>query len=117
MLGGGIRVRDAAADGAAVADSGWATCGMATDITGSFAATMLERSTSAWRVKAPIAMVEPRSSMNDSPGILRRSTTTLGRVMRKFSSGTRLCPPAMTLPSPFAAASASTAASKLVGAT
>ena len=32
---------------------------MVADITGSFAVTMLERSTSAWRVKAPIAMVEP----------------------------------------------------------
>jgi hypothetical protein len=32
---------------------------MAADITGSFAVTMLERSTTAWRVKAPIAMVEP----------------------------------------------------------
>jgi hypothetical protein len=117
MLGGGIRMRDASADVPRLRMARWATCGMAADITGSFAATMLERSTSAWRVNAPIAMVEPRSSMNDNPGIFRRSTTTLGRVMRKFSSGTRLCPPAMILPSPFAAASASTAASRLVGAT
>ena len=54
-------------------------------------------------VVAPISMRPPASLMPESPGILEMSTSVPGSLSRSFISGTRLCPPAISLPPPDAA--------------
>ncbi|MNC95889.1 hypothetical protein D3C83_131140 [compost metagenome] len=61
-------------------------------------------------VVAPIAMRPPASVMPDSPGILEMSTSLPGSLNRSFINGTRLCPPAISLP-PFEAPSFAIASS------
>src|SRR5215211_2259495 len=94
-----------------------ATWRIAADITCSLVAISGECSISRCRVSAPIATRSPRNSMNESSLMPLRSTSTVGCAIRKFSSGNRLWPPARIFPWPLASASASTAASSVVGAT
>ena len=62
------------------------------------------------RVRAPIRSPPPgRVLIPSSPGTRLMSTSTLGWARRSASSGIRLWPPAMTLPSPSSLASASCA--------
>ena len=96
----------------------WATCGMAAAITGSFAATMLGTfDIGVARQGADRNRLNRGPLMNDSPGMRGDRRQRSGASCGNSAAAQRLCPPAMTLPSPFAAASASTAASRLVGAT
>jgi hypothetical protein len=86
---------------------------MAAAITGRCVAMTGEVSSWRCRVSAPMRMVSPAASMPARPAMPLMSTSSEGRSSRKFSIGTRLWPPAMSLASPSDRRSAAIAASTL----
>ena len=91
------------------------TCGSpisaaASAIIGHVSRNSFDAAISVCVVVAPISMRPPASLMPESPGILEISTSVPGSLRRSFINGTRLCPPAITLP-PFDAASFAIASS------
>jgi hypothetical protein len=62
-------------------------------------------------VPAPISIASSFALIPDRPGMRAMSINTCGSLRRSFISGTRLCPPAISLPLPLAAASLASASS------
>ena len=90
----------------------WATCFIASCRTGNRCLTAAEVSSAKCRTSAPTRSPPSAvSSIRPRPSIPLISTNTGASTTRKFSIGTRLCPPASSLASPPAAARAATASS------
>ena len=79
--------------------------------TGQRSRSSAEVATSWWVVPAPISIRPPASRMPAKPGTCATSISTAGSLSRSFISGTRLWPPAISLPAPPAAASLASASS------
>ena len=94
---------------------GWAIHGRAAASSGQRAPTAGDRSARDWRTMAPITRPAGVSSRLPSAASRPMSITCPGRASRKFSSGTRLCPPASTLASSVWLASSVSAASTVAG--
>src|SRR6266498_4040067 len=95
--------------------AGCAICGIAAAMSGRCRAISGERSSSTWRVSAPMRMWFPATLTPTRPTMRLMSTRTLGAATRKFSIGTRLWPPASTRASSLCSASSASASATLAG--
>ena len=75
--------------------AGCPTCRSAAVSRGARSLATAERRASAWRVVAPIRRA-PFAEIPESSATRPTSTSAEGRASRRFSMGTRLCPPAST---------------------
>ena len=117
QLGGRIGVREAAADGAAVADlrvgdERHRAVQRAARARATVALALDARAGASWR---RCAGRRRRPSMPASSPTPLRSTSTAGCASRKFIAGTRLWPPARTLASSPCSASSASASSSVCG--
>ena len=94
---------------------GWATCRSAWRSSGAASCAARSCSTRLCRASAPTRTASPSTSTASRPGTWLTSTRCAGAASRIDISGTRLCPPASTLPSAPSDARVSSASSRLRG--
>ena len=116
-IGGRVGVRQAAADGAAVADGAIGDGRGDWHMSRTVGEGSLRSSIIAWVTPAPMTSLVPLSSMRFKDAMRPTSTRRDGIARRMLSIGPSVWPPARTRASPSAAARAATASSRLAAAT